>query len=375
MRTLALAVLLVLAAACSGTPATSTIPATTMTTEASTTTTEPVPLVVTSDRIAAPDGVRASNVRYRSETVAGESTEMTGWIAIPDAPAGMPIMVWAHPTVGLDDACAPTVFGGLTPFHVEPMLDAGWVVIAPDYEGLGGPGTHPYLVSESEARSIFDLARAAREIEGDIGTEMVLWGFSQGGHAVLAAGGLADELGPEFDLGGIAAVAPAVDLIGWTTAGIGTLEQGYLVAMVAGFEAAYGLDVTDVLTPRAVALLEEVVTSCADPTFHSVARLPGPEVFHTDPATIEPWADLLVLNSPEFHAIEAPVLLVLGSEDDLWDLELTDVILERMCAVGSPVATSIYVGADHGSVNTAAAGEILAFLTDRLAGEPFVGDC
>ena len=323
----------------------------------------------------APEGVRAWNVTYRSQTVAGDPTEVTGWVAIPDAPAGMPILAWGHPTVGLADACAPSRAGGRTPFHFEAELAAGWAVVATDYEGLGGPGPHPYLVSESEARSIFDLARAAQEFESGVGDQIALWGFSQGGHAALAAAGLAPELAPEFDVLGVAAVAPAVDLIGWPPAAIGTIQQGYIVALVMGMSAAYGLDPSDILTDRAMGLLDELETSCGDPSLRSVSLLAGSEVFRADPSTVDPWAGLLVDNSPELAPIDAPVLLVVGTEDRLWDIDLLDVIVERMCGIGTPVATSIHLGEDHLSVNAAARGTIVSFLEDRRRGEAFTSEC
>ena len=34
--------------------------------------------------------------------------------------------------------------------YVHTFLDAGYVLAATDYEGLGTPGVHPLLVGESE---------------------------------------------------------------------------------------------------------------------------------------------------------------------------------------------------------------------------------
>ena len=360
--------LLLVLAACSG----ATVEATS---SDSTPTTETVPRVIAAERIGAPEGVRAWNVRYRSSTVSGDPTEVTGWVAIPDAPEGMPIVSWAHPTAGLGDECAPSMAGGRTPFHFADELEAGWAVIATDYEGLGGPGLHPYLVGESEARSIFDLARAAKELESGVGDRIVLWGFSQGGHASLSAAGLADDLAPELEVIGTVAVAPAVDLIGWPPAAIGTIEQGYIAAIVAGFAEAYHLDVAEVLTAEGIELLDEVTTRCADPTTWTVALRSGSSVFHTDPSTLEPWSGLLTENSPELRTIDSPVLLVLGDQDRLWDIDLLDVIQDRMCGASTPVAVSIHIGEDHLSVSGAARGTIFSFIQDRLDGEPFEPDC
>lgn len=331
--------------------------------------------IISADRIEAPDGTRAWTIEYASQTIEGETTSVTGWIAIPEVQGAMPVLAWGHPTAGLGDECAPSAGGGRTPFDFSPELEAGWVVVATDYEGLGGPGLHPYLVSESEARSIFDMVRAAREIDSRVGTDLLLWGFSQGGHAALSAAALAPELAPEFRVVGTAAVAPAVDLIGWAPEALGTFQQGYIVAIVAGFAAAYGLDVSDVLTPNAIALLDEVETSCADPQLWAVSRLSSAGAFVVDPSRMEPWAALLDENSPESKPIQSPVLLVLGDQDELWPVDLLPRIVGSMCDAGTPVSTSIYLGETHTTVNGAARGEVHTFLADRLARRDFVGDC
>ena len=48
---------------------------------------------------------------------------------------------------------------------LQTFLDAGYVVAATDYEGLGTPGLHPFLVGESEGRSVLDAARAAHGLK------------------------------------------------------------------------------------------------------------------------------------------------------------------------------------------------------------------
>jgi acetyl esterase/lipase len=339
-------------------------------------TTDPAPTrIVEAERIGAPEGVRAWTIEYRSETIDGSPTTVTGWVAIPEVQGTIAILAWAHPIAGLGDDCAPSRAGGRTPFSFEAELSAGWAVVATDYEGLGGPGLHPYLVSESEARSIFDIARAARELDGRVGTELAVWGFSQGGHAAMSANVLAPTLAPEFTMLGIAAVAPAADLIGWPTAALGTSEQGHIAAIVAGYGAAYGIDPGTILTPEAIGLLDEVETSCADPTLLAIAELPAADAFVTDPARLEPWAGLLRENSPEFGTGVAPTLLVLGDQDELWPVDEAPVVLERMCAAGTPLTTAILIGEDHGSVNAAARGVVNSFLDERRAGVAFVSEC
>ncbi len=74
------------------------------------------------------------------------------------------------------------------------VVAAGWVGVATDYEGLGTPGLHPYLVGESEGRGALDIVRAAGQLaEVGAGRRVVVWGRSQGGHAALVAGEIAPQ--------------------------------------------------------------------------------------------------------------------------------------------------------------------------------------
>ena len=80
--------------------------------------------------------------------------------------SGWPIVVWAHGTTGVADKCAPSQQGlGGNEVLLKALLESGYVVVAPDYEGLGEPSgldAHPFLNVKSEAYSITDAVVAAR---------------------------------------------------------------------------------------------------------------------------------------------------------------------------------------------------------------------
>ena len=68
-----------------------------------------------------------------------------------------------------------------------------------DYEGLGTPGDHPYLIGVSEGRSVLDMVRAARKLDSNLGKRVVIAGHSQGGHAALWAASLQRSWTPELN--------------------------------------------------------------------------------------------------------------------------------------------------------------------------------
>ena len=189
---------------------------------------------------------RVWQILYRSESLDGTPIAVSGWLAVPnsDRPAdGYPIVAFAHGTTGLADHCAPTRRS--TPIEtialLEDFLARGFVVAATDYEGLGTPGLHQYLVGPSESHSVLDSARAAQRFGGG-SDELILFGHSQGGHAVI----LANEMAPSY--------APELKVLGTIGSGSGvfsslqaifdhlksSLFRGYLVMAALGQEAAYG---------------------------------------------------------------------------------------------------------------------------------------
>jgi pimeloyl-ACP methyl ester carboxylesterase len=63
---------------------------------------------------------------------------------------------------------------------------------------------------------LLDAIRAARRLDGVTMADdrTVVWGHSQGGHAALWTASLADDYAPDAGVVGVAALAPASDLVG-----------------------------------------------------------------------------------------------------------------------------------------------------------------
>jgi pimeloyl-ACP methyl ester carboxylesterase len=126
------------------------------------------------------------------------------------------VVSWAHGTLGSADVCAPsrdTVDAAAHIFNQAPhillngLVRQGWAVVMTDYEGLGTPGPHPYLLGQSQARGILDIVRAARALHPELSSTVALVGHSQGGQAVLFAAHHRDWT-PEVRVCGVAAIAP-----------------------------------------------------------------------------------------------------------------------------------------------------------------------
>jgi dienelactone hydrolase len=333
--------------------------------------------------IAAPSGARAWKVLYHSRTVDGKDIAVSGVVVVPrgDAPkGGRPVVTWGHGTTGLADQCAPskqTDAASQVPF-VAQLVDAGYVVAATDYEGLGTPGVHPYLVGESEGRSMLDAARAARALSGSgAGDQVLVAGLSQGGQSALFAGELASSYAPELDVLGVAAAAPAADvehILPLAAAIDGA--AGYLAMGIQGFHAAYpDADPASVLATDAAAKSAAATTQCAGEVMDAFRGMSGAEVLAHDPLSMPSLQHLLHENSAGNRPAGAPLLIVQGTADTTIPRALTDAFDTKACATGDTVDYLTYDGATHGSVITAAQDDVVAWLEDRVAGKPAPTTC
>ena len=125
---------------------------------------------------------------------------------------GWRVVVWTHGTTGVGDRCAPSKMAMNENFLVTAnnLLERGYVIVAPDYEGLGDQGIHPYLNLESEANSAIYAVNAFKEKYGaDLQGDWMSIGQSQGGHASL---GVAQFANDDENYKGAVATAPASSL-------------------------------------------------------------------------------------------------------------------------------------------------------------------
>jgi Secretory lipase len=322
-------------------------------------------------------------VLYTSRTPQGKLVAVSGSIAVPKGKppkGGWPVISWAHGTTGSADVCAPTrdFLGTSNPTgeaYINPELNAwlaaGYAVLRTDYQGLGTPGKHQYLVGKAEGRGVLDVVQAARELDPRIGKRYLISGHSQGGHAALFAAGEARKYLPKLRLRGTLAFAPASHL----------LEQLPLLPALTSPSPLTGLavlildgastqskqiDVTRLLSDRALALYPLLQSQC-------LARLVQPDEYGgIAPSDLQrPGADTSALN-PVLAAMNplvrsrAPIQIEQGESDTTVFKVFTDQLKDELVAVGNRVTYKTYPGVDHVGVVSTGEPDALAFFRQVL---------
>jgi len=315
---------------------------------------------------------------YRSRGLTGKATAVSGTLAVPKGRApkgGWPLISWAHGTTGIADACAPSRGGGSGPPLLERWLKAGYAVVRTDYEGLGTPGEHPYLIGRSEGASVLDAARAARKLDKRIGKRFVIAGHSQGGQAALWAASMAPKYASGLKLRGTVAFAPVSHLAEQSGALPGFTAPSPLSGLVAlilrGVDIARPeLGVPLALSDAAAPLYPRTLTEC-------IGTLVGPGSFgalapasllrqgiDTGPAT----AALAQLDDPEDLRIRTPVRVQQGTADNAVFKVFTDPLVADYRKRGTPVTYTTYEGVDHGGIvtNARSAADATKYIRKRF---------
>jgi hypothetical protein len=323
--------------------------------------------------IPEPDGDAPAlwRIMYLSESIQGEPIAVTGTVVVPAKPAppgGRPILSAAHGTEGIADRCAPSITEpGRALVEHPSFAEAGYIIAYTDYEGLGTPGRHPYIVGVSEGRGVLDAAKAARQLPGaEAGDQLAIIGFSQGGHAALFAAELAAEWAPQFGLVGTVAAGVPADL---TNAGAAETAIDTAFLVIAGYDAAYpDMELTWVLTPAGEAELDAVDRCDSDLNFEGR----DPAELLKPPGSSPEFEALLRANNPGQVRVDSPILLIQGINGDFPGIQ---ALHDQMCQRGQDVELRFVEGGHLAAGDTAFDGTGFDWIQQRLNGDQLVTTC
>lgn len=325
---------------------------------------------------------------FVSERPDGTPAVSSGRYFLPDSPAPdaeRPVVAWAHGTVGMGDACAPSRAANPlsdTAHWLPQMMELGWVVAAPDYTGLGTPGPELYLVKEAEVRDVVNAVRAVRNVpESDAGSRYVVWGHSQGGHSSLWSGHLGPRYAPELELLGVAAAAPAGELIDimsaqWdTTVGWGIGPE----VLVSWPVVDARLSADQVGTTTALRTYEKLADDC---TYDKqllleilALRAAGRKFFRVNPTTLPDWMNFAKQQTPPPLPASMPVFLAQGTDDKIVLPWPNAKLQETWCEAGSTISALWMGGVGHLAAATTAGPSAVTWIADRFMDRPAARTC
>ncbi|MGQ1319093.1 alpha/beta hydrolase [Acinetobacter baumannii] len=346
----------------------------------------------------------SSILTYKMLGQSGQEVQATSLVFTPNTPppvGGWPIVVWAHGTTGVADVCAPSkaALADSTKDLISKLLAAGYVVVAPDYEGLGTPGIHPFLNVKSEAFSITDAVVATRNYLSQrnllTSKKWVTVGHSQGGHAALGAAQYASRAQLEYK--GTVAVAPASNLgfiliAGEQSVANATLDKKismyaqldtYTALVTAGIRNTQPtFDYPQVFTPQISSIAQQAETICSGPLGQAFGA--GMTQYVTEHnGTLDGYTR----TQPNFMAVPlvktfldkdsqplqvkvtTPIIIYQGLADSTVPKVATDILISNATVVGTKINSYVTGNWDHGTAMSSNVDNIVGNVQSLLVAQ------
>ncbi len=333
-----------------------------------------------------PAGVHGWRILYA--TTVDDNTPATAVATVfapTDPPAGpRPVIAWEHATTGLLQKCMPSLLS--TPskgiLWRDRIVMAGWVVVATDYSFAEKGGPHPYLIGEGEARAALDSVRAARQMpELTLDKRMVIWGYSQGGHAALWTGIVGPRYAPDLEILGVAAIAPPANIRNSLAMNV-EADKRFGPYLALSYSRFYP-DITfeQAIRPGALDAARQIASLCCFLPPEDAERIQALAATFDGPAlTTNPNKALQarIEQNTADGLIRAPVVIAQGLSDNVVPPAATDAYVEERCAAGQRLEYWTSAGRDHFTIVQPGAPLeelLIRWTTARFANEPQASGC
>jgi hypothetical protein len=297
---------------------------------------------------------------------------------------GWPLVAWAHGTLGVADVCAPS-WARHRPrdaTYMNRWLEQGFAVVATDYQGLGGPGPHPYLFWEAEGRSILDGARAVMGANpGRIANELVITGQSQGSGSSIGASRIAPNYAPDLRLratiatGVLSSFPQGPYRAPESAPGPNGPTRFTMLRMVGGSLPDDGTSADSLVTEKGRPQLQMARTACVDEMrgYEQQQGLNMGNAFTLDPAALA--AKLLPATDMTPVRLPAPVFLGTGLADRTVAPRRQYAAAAALCAAGNPLVWKTYEGITHNGIVNAAFDDELSFVRHAFSNAAAQSNC
>jgi pimeloyl-ACP methyl ester carboxylesterase len=303
---------------------------------------------------------------------------------------GWPVVAWEHGTTGIADVCAPSWRGYLARdrAYLNRWLDEGFAIVATDYQGLGTPGPHPYLLYRPEGYSALDAVRAAlKSYDHRLRNEVVLVGQSQGSGAALGAAWLAPKYAPEVHIIGVVATGLVVQFnskpgsahppLPVSYDDPSEMDAAYAMLRVDGTDESLhpAIDTETVMTPAGKELSKLARSTCLGALFKSAKAtgVSGRDLFTIGLQQME-VGEKEAANIPDAR-ISIPIFAGTGLADFEASLPGQYNAVAAMCDAGSNIVWHEYHGLTHNGTVNGSLVDSIPFVKERLNGITTPGNC
>ncbi|MET9325640.1 prolyl oligopeptidase family serine peptidase [Tsukamurella sp. NPDC003166] len=316
--------------------------------------------------LSLPGAGTAKRVLYSTTDQHGKPATSTGAVFLPkgNPPAGgWPVIAWAHGTVGLGDACAPSANprSDRDKQYLGHFLSQGYAIVASDYAGLGTPGLMSYLNSVSTAHNVVDSVVAAHTDGSlNLSKKWAIVGQSQGGGAAVnsARWATAFSAGSGLDYRGVVAtgtpfkIEEVVKNVGPTTSlpgGLSSAATVYTAYILAGIrEANPGVDFDSVLTPRGKQAAAKAEVQCYEQLSETLTGQKPTDFVSAKVGTVPGAGEALdrYMGTPT-SGYDRPVFLGVGLKDTDVPVQSSIALAAALKKSGTAVELHQYPDADH----------------------------
>lgn len=327
-----------------------------------------------------PPGSQAWRITYWTRSENNQALKVTGMVVAPrEAMPRSPrkVVAWTHGTAGVVEKCAPSLSSEF--FDAIPALDdmirAGYVVVAPDYPGLGSSMPHGYLAGRETGRSVLDAVRAARQISGAAtANDFVVWGESQGGHAALWTAIESSHYAKDLNLLGTLAVAPPTDLAENLRQASDKNARALLAAFLTySWSERFNAPMDKVFNrvDRGVAsrlARNNCVRLESSPRIGTILGVLAIRnaIKDKDIGALSGWSGLARHNSVKARKVPGPVYIAQAIDDPIVAASITADFARQLCHRGRAVQYESLPGGDHASSGRNSAGSALAWIANRF---------
>jgi pimeloyl-ACP methyl ester carboxylesterase len=332
----------------------------------------------------------ATRVLYRTTDRTGAAIAASGTVLVPDTPwigaGSRPVIGYAPGTQGMADRCAPSrqfsegiEYEGLV---MEGLLQRGYAIAMPDYEGLGTKGVHTYMDRVSQGRATLDVIRAAQRLAGtglSSSSPVGLQGYSQGGGAAASAVELAATYAPDLRLEGAVVGAVPADLAAVATNLDGGPFSAFAFFALRGLATSYDIDLAPYLNDRGRATMDAVEQDCVfdllDNAFVRSETLSADGRPMSELMTRDPFRSVIADQRIGTVRPSVPVLVSHSALDDTIPFAVGRAMARSWCAKGANVRFSGNVAPLHVGGIVPHAAEAQLFWEARFAGLPQLSGC